>query len=352
MGFSTRVDSRRPWQAKSSESRPLPTRSGCRVVAMAASLLLLASAAALAQDAGKGKRVLLIESDAAHPYVAAEISSFQARARQLGMIPTVQAAGFDAALQSRQVDDGIARKFPIIAVQADSEQAIIPALARAKQAKIPILMVNNPPKDHTESYYISYIGQSQTEMGRIAARSILHALAASGRKKAKVALITGSLQEGAAPRRVAGIKEVLGADPNVKIVAIEDAKWDTAKSENIAGQLFARFAPQGGLDAVYGMADNQAVAIIRAAQAAGISVGAGPKQLLVFGGNCLKDGLDAIAAGRMVSTVLQDPKAVGIATADAMESYFEGKTLPKKILTKIALIDKSNLATYRNACTY
>jgi ribose transport system substrate-binding protein len=199
---------------------------------------------------------------------------------------------------------------------------------------------------------VSYIGQDQTEMGRIAGRSILRALAATGRKTAKVALITGSLQEGAAPRRVAGIKEVLGKDPNVKIVAIEDAKWDTAKSENVAGQLFARFAAQGGLDAVYGMADNQAVAIIRAAQAAGIPVGTGPKELLVFGGNCLKDGLDAIAAGRMVSTVLQAPKAVGVATANAMETYFENKPLPKEILTKITLIDKANLATYRDACTY
>jgi ABC-type sugar transport system substrate-binding protein len=332
-----------------------PPRNAARwaqAAAAAALALMLTTAGALAQDASKGKKVLLVESDVAHPYVAAEIEAFKTRAAHWGMDATVQAAGFDAALQSRQVDDGIARNFPIIAVQADSEQAIIPALARAKQAKIPILMVNNPPKDNTEAYYLSYIGQDQTEMGRIAARSILQALKASGRTKAKVALITGSLQEGAAPRRVTGIEEVLKTDPDVQVVAVEDAKWDTALSERVAGQLYARFAPQGGLDAVYGMADNQAVAAIRAAQAAGIPVGLGPKQLLVFGGNCLKEGLDAIAAGRMVSTVLQDPKAVGIATADAMNQYFSGKTLAKQILTQITTIDKANLATYRDACTY
>ena len=314
--------------------------------------LTLSQIEARAQDASKGKKVLLVESDAAHPYVAAIIKAFKDRAEHYGMDATVQAAGFDAALQSRQVDDGVARNVAFIAVQADSEQAIIPALARAKKAGVPVLIVNNPPKANTESYYLSFVGQDQTEMGRIAGRAMLAALKASGRRKAKVALITGSLQEGAAPRRVAGIKEVLSADPDVQIAAIEDAKWDTAISERDAGELFARFAPQGGLDAVYGMADNQAVAAIRAAEAAGLKVGLGPNQLLVFGGNCLKEGMDAIAAGKMDSTLLQDPRAVGVAAADAMNDYFGGKTLPKQILQAVKLIQKSNLETYRDACTY
>ena len=76
----------------------------------------------------------------------------------------------------------------------------------------------------------------------------------------------------------------------MEIAAIEDGRWDTATSERLAGQLYARFAATGGLDALYGMADNQAVAAIKAAEAAGIAVGTGPKQLIVVGGNCQKEG--------------------------------------------------------------
>lgn len=189
-------------------------------------------------------------------------------------------------------------------------------------------------------------------MGRIAGEAMLKAIHASGRTSAKIALITGALQEGPGPRRVAGIKAALKSDPNVQIVAVEDGHWDTATSERIAGQLFARFASQGGLDAVYGMADNQSVAAIRAAQAAGISVGSGPKQLLVFGGNCLKEGLDAIASGKMSSTVLQSPMAVGEKAADVINDYFNGKKIGKQTLLPIDLIDKSNLEQFRTACTY
>ena len=109
----------------------------------------------------------------------------------------------------------------------------------------------------------------------------------------------------------------MAANPKVEIAAIEDGRWDTATSERLAGQLYARFAATGGLDAVYGMADNQAVAAIKAADAAGIAVGTGPKQLIVVGGNCQKEGLDAIGAGKMHSSVTQIPTDLGRRAADA-----------------------------------
>ena len=120
----------------------------------------------------------------------------------------------------------------------------------------------------------------------------------------------------------------------MQIVAVEDARWDTATSERIAGQLYARFAATGGLDAVYGMADNQAAAAIRAAEAASIAVGGGPNQLIVVGGNCLKEGLDAIKAGKMQSTITQIPTELGVRAASAARScrrrsFCRSRRLPK-----------------------
>ena len=194
---------------------------------------------------------------------------------------TILASGLDAALQAQQVDNAIARKYDFVAIQPLSEQGIVPALVRAKQAGLPVIIVNNPVKEGSEDLYMSFVGQDQFAMGRMAGEMVLQALKQSGRDGGKVALITGALQEGIGPRRIAGIKEALKANPKAEIVAVEDAHWDTATSERIAGQLYARFAASGGLDVVYGMADNQAVAAIKAAQAAGIQVGMGPKQMIV-----------------------------------------------------------------------
>ncbi len=299
-----------------------------------------------------GKKVLMLQSFAAHPYVVAIIKSFRERAQSYGMDVTVEAAGFDAALQARQIEDAIARKYDLLVIQAVSEQGVVPSLIRAKQAGIPVILSNNPIKAGTEDLYVSFVGQDQSQMGRIAGNAILAALKVSGRDGGKIALITGALSEGIGPRRLDGIKEVLASNPKIQIAAVEDGHWATAPSEQIAGQLYARFAATGGLDLVYGMADNQAVAAIKAAQAAGIAVGLGQKQLAFVGGNCLKEGIDAIKAGQMYATLSQIPTDLGNKEADAVNDYFAGKTLPKNDLLPVELITKANVDQWQAPCTY
>ena len=307
---------------------------------------------ARAAGESKGKKVLMVQSFTAHPYVATIVKSFRERAESYGMDVTVVAAGLDAALQARQLDDGIARKYDLIVLQAISEQGALPSLVRAKQAGIPVILTNNPIKSGSEDLYVTFVGQDQTEMGRIAGKAIVDALKASGRDGGKVALITGALSEGIGPRRLAGIKEAVAVNPKIEIAATEDAHWDTATSERIAGQLYARFAPTGGLDLVYGMADNQAIAAMKAAQAAGIAVGMGQKQLAFVGGNCLKEGIDAIKAGQMYATLTQIPTDVGHLAADAVNDYFAGKKLPKNDLLPVEMITKANVDKWQAPCTY
>ncbi len=330
-------------------------RAASKTIATIAAALALGLALTLpaqAQSSSKGKKIALLETLATHPYVAALTNSFKARAQSYGMEVTVFAAMIDSALQAQQMDDAIARKFDLIAVMSAGESAVVPALARAKAAGIPVIMVNNTPKEGAEDYYVTFVGQDQVTMGRRTGEALLKALKASGRDGGKVAMITGALQEGLGPRRVAGFREAIKANPKVEVVATEDGRWDTALSEKIAGQLYARFAATGGLDAVFGMADNQAIAAIRAAEAAGIAVGQRPKQLVVVGSNCLKEGIDGIKAGKLYSTLSQIPTDLGVKTADTVNDYFAGKKLPKQVLLPVELITRDNVAQWERPCTY
>jgi ABC-type sugar transport system substrate-binding protein len=300
----------------------------------------------------KGKKVALLATGATHPFIAGVTKSFLEKAGSAGIEVTTFNTPFDAALQSQQVDDAIARKFDLIAIIPAAEQAIVPALTRAKQAKVPVIIINSPPKEGTEDLYVSFVGEDHVELGRIAARGVIEALKAGDRDTAKVALITGSLAEGVGPRRVAGFREVLKDHPKIEIVATEDAKWDTATSERVAGQLFARFAPRGGLDVVWGMADNQAVAAIRAAEAANIPLGTEKGKLIVLGSNCLKQGIEMIKAGKQFSTGIQIPSRTGSRAAEVAIDYFNGKPLPKQNLLPVELVTKANVAKWEQPCSY
>ena len=149
-----------------------------------------------------------------------------------------------------------------------------------------------------------------------------------------------------------GFREVLKQNPKAEIVATEDAKWDTANSERIAGQLYARFAPRGGLDVVYGMADNQAVAAIRAAEAASIPLGVEKGKLVVVGSNCLKQGIEMIKAGKQYSTGVQIPSRTGTRGAELVADHFNGKTLVKHEYLPVEAVTRANLAKWEGPCSW
>jgi len=317
-------------------------------VALGLGFLTMEGAAASPQ----GKKIAFLVTSPTHPFIAALTKTFTARASGFGMEVNTVSQHFDAALQAQQVDDAIARKFDMIAIIAGSEQAIVPALVRAKQAGIPVILVNSPPRDGSEEFYLSFVGEDHVQLGRITGEAVLQALKEGGRDGGKVALITGSLQEGVGPRRVAGFRDALKANPKVQIVATEDAKWATDASERIAGQLFARFAAQGGLDVVYGMADNQAAAIVQAAKAAGIPLGVEKGKLIVVGSNCLKQGIAGIKAGEQYSTGTQIPTRTGNRAAELIADHFNGKTLNKKEILPVETVTKANVEKWEAACTY
>ena len=302
--------------------------------------------------AAAGKKVAYFDAGPTHPYVAALNKAFNARAKELGLEVTQFDTPYDAALQSQQIDDAIARKFDLLAVMAASQSAVVPALTRAKAAGIPVIVLNNGIKDGVEDLYVTEIGDDNAKLGRLAAESLVHALESGDRSQAKVALITGVLAEGVAKTRLDAFNSVMKENPNIKVVATEDAYWDTAKSETIAGQLFARFAPQGGLDAVVGWADNQTAAIIRAAEAAHISLGTGKAELIVIGTNCTRDGIQAIKDGKEYSTGTQAPVASGQRTAELIADHFAGKSLPKHVVLDVHTVTKNNVDQWAAACTY
>ena len=274
-----------------------------------------------------------------------------ARAKDFGFEVTTFQTPYDPALQATQIDEAIARKFDMIAMIPMSEHGVIPGLQRAKEAKIPVVVFLAPPKPGTEDLFVSYVGKDNIEGGSAHWPGHTGRLKLAGRDGGNVALITGLLAEGVAPRRVQGIKEVLGTNNKVKIVAIEDAKWDPVLTEKIAGQLFGRFSGQGGIDVIYGMADNMATAEIQAAEAAGIR----SEQVLAnwrLGGDCFKEGIEAIKAGKMFATNAEDPRWEAAHTAEVIAITSTAKPVKKYEYYPIELITKDNVSKWEARCTF
>jgi ABC-type sugar transport system substrate-binding protein len=297
-----------------------------------------------------GKRIAVLVGTTQNPFIASLAKAFQEEATAAGMQVILLSNPNDPAIEAQQMNDVIGQKVDLIALQAISDRAIIPAMTRAKAAHIPVVLVNSPIEDGRGDLYLSFVGEDNVALGRVTGEALV--AATKGMSEVKTALITGVLDEGVARRRVPGFKEAVAKDPAIKIVATEDAKWSTTTSEQMAGQLFARFAAQGGLQAIYAMADNMAHGVIQAAKAANVPLGVGPGKLTVVSSNCMKFGVDHITAGEQYSTATQMPTRTAKAAVGVIVDYFNGKPVKHDHFLQVEAITKANLAQYAEACTF
>ena len=260
-----------------------------------------------ASAAPQGKRVLILATANTNPYIGAWSSTFTKLATAAGMQVTNLSANYDAALQAQQLDDGLAQKYDMIVLCYVNDQAVIPALTRAKAAGIPVILFATPMNKEQEDLWTSYIGTENADLGRLAGEELVQGLAAEGKTTAKVVAVTGSAQQTNVKARMDAFKAVLAQHPGIKLVDTEDGKWNTVVSEKITGQLLVRFSSQGGIDGIFDMADNQATGSINAIQSADVPLGVGKKGIVVVGSNCMKDGIIHIRSGEQYGTATQIP---------------------------------------------
>ena len=302
--------------------------------------------------AADAKRVVLLTTSSGNAYTGVWNATFLKAAAGSNMMVTVLASPFDAALQSQQIDDSIARKVDALIVTPINEQAIRPALIRAKAAGVPVLLVVDQEDSGLAGLFVSFVGVDQKELGRLAGEAMIKALATIGKSTAQVAAVTGTSSQGNTILRMEGFKAALAKAPGIKLVAQEDAKWNTALSEKATGDLLVRFAARGGLDGVFGMADNQAGAAIQAIQSAGLPLGIADKGIIVVSSNCMKDGIVHIKDGSQYATNTQIPTEEARLAFAKLVEFFDGKTLNRDELVPIHSITKDNVAEFAAGCSY
>src|SRR3984957_7991061 len=157
-----------------------------RTIALCASLAaatLLAPQCASAQ----GKRVAFLDGPVADKYVGGLTRSFTETAKANGLDVSVVQSPFDPALQSQQLDDAIAKKVDAVVMMIMSQKALIPALTRAKEAHIPVVLINTliPQED----LYTAFVGEDSKALGGIAGKAMADGLEKGVRTAANVAAI-------------------------------------------------------------------------------------------------------------------------------------------------------------------
>lgn len=331
-----------------------PTRrAGLLGYAFVACVLLAAAftAAGWSAPAG-GKTVIYLGCDESNPFCAAYNKTMQTSLGKAGYSVSALYNDFDPSVQAQQMSQAIAQKPAAIVVFVADSNAIVPSLARAHAASIPVMVVGTAVPSSALQYVTLLNLQNSSQLGTFAAMNLVQGMKQEGLMKGNVIALTGTSSQIDVQQRMAAFKAYFAKYPQFKIVAIEDANWDTTQSATDAKALFAKYASQGGIQGVYGMADYMATGAISAAQSAGLKVGL-PKGIIFTGSNCSSAGVSAIKSGTLYGDATQSPTVEATDAATEIISALAGKPVTKKVTYNTeARFTKANLSSYAAECSY
>jgi ribose transport system substrate-binding protein len=270
-----------------------------------------------------------------HPFFIAQRQGLEEEAKRLGVEIEVRDGQDDDQKQIVQVEALITRTPDLIILCPRDEAALVPAVESANRAKIPVVTLNRRVEGGD---VVTYVGADDVEGGRIQARALVERL---GEKGGAVLYFQGTPGSSPQVSRARGFKEVLQGHPEITLAAEVFANFQEDQAKEQMTGLVRRFPP-GQVQAIVAQADEMALPAAEVAQDQGWKIP-------VYGFNGTRDAFEAITAGRLEATVLQNAAEQGRLAVQAAVDHLRGKSLPAEIHTPLPLVTRDNASTLEPA---
>ena len=257
-------------------------------------------------------------------------------ARRLGVRLVVQAPEreIDVEKQMQIVENLVQTGVAALCIAPASSKGIIPALAKANAARIPIVVVDDEVDAAAAAEAgvrtDSYVGSDNVEGGRLAGRHLVDA----SRGRAKVAVLEGIPGHETGDSRLRGFREAIGAARGVEVVASQTANWERDQGFTVF-QNMLQAHPE--IDSVFACNDMMALGAVEAIAAAGRT-----GKIRVIGFDAVDDARKAIEAGSMDASIAQFPSEMGRLAVETAVRLVRGEKVPKDQRTKIGIVSRTS----------
>jgi ABC-type sugar transport system substrate-binding protein len=264
----------------------------------------------------------------------AETKSIRGEADKRGLELKFADAQGKQAQQIQALTSFIAQKVDAIVLAPVVETGWEVVLQQAKDAHIPVILVDRGIKVTDDSLYTTLIASDFVEEGRMAAEW----LAKKSNGKANIYELQGTTGSAPAIDRKKGFEEVLQKYPDMKILKSQSADFTRAKGKEVMEAFIKSDRDQ--IQAVYAHNDDMALGAIQALDEAGMGPGSKVTIISVDG---VKGAFEAMVAGKLNATVECNP-LMGALVFDTINKVRAGEKVPKFIQNKDQLFEQANAA--------
>jgi ribose transport system substrate-binding protein/inositol transport system substrate-binding protein len=293
--------------------------------------LLLASCApaAPAEEAGSDLPFAFFISHQTNAFTNELTAAVTGKAAELGVTVNVYDGEKDVAKQVSQIETAVTQGLAGIVIEPVSVDGVAPALAAAKEAGIPVVVVNQRVNDATVAD--SFVGVENFDGGVLEMKTAAEDIGGSG----NVAFLLGPLGSDAQIGRTEGYYEVLKDYPEIEVVFEQTANWTT--DEALA--LVENWLQTGTeLKAIVANNDGMAMGALKAVEDAQLL-----DSIKVYGLDATPDALAAVKDGRLTATISQNTTAQGATAMEVAYKLAMGETVESEILVEFVLITVDNV---------
>ena len=197
-------------------------------------------------------------------------------------------------------------------------------LQEARDAEIPVIVIDRDIEVEDRSLYTAYIGSDFRKEGDTAVRWLESLLQRRGRTGSPVRIvhIQGTIGSSAQIGRTAALEDALMRNPNWQIIAQEPGDFTRAKAYEVMGAILKQTTD---IDVVYCENDGEALGAIDAMEEAGLTCNAGDG-VIVISFDATKLGLSYCLEGKIALNVECNPLQ-GPYVADLIQRLERGETV-------------------------
>ncbi len=249
--------------------------------------------------------------------------------------------------QIRAIRSFISQKVDVIGFVPIVETGWDNVLRQAKQANIPVVVMDRDLKVSDESLYVAKIGTDQVEEGRKAFRWIDDYITKNnikprnGGDTINIVILEGTVGASAAVGRSKGFNEALAASPNkdkYKILASQTGDFTRQKGQEVMESFLKNY--RDDIDVLFSQNDDMALGAIQAIEAAGLKPS---KDIVIVGADAVKGMFQAMIDGKANATIECNPLQ-GDLFFETCKKILAGESVPKSVYVEEGVFDTTNAA--------
>ena len=300
------------------------------LMTLLASTLVLAATSARAAD----KEIAVIVKTANSDFWQNVRKGAEAATKELkGFTVSFQGAASDTDLagQVALVENAVNRKVAGIVLAPSDPDALVPAIKKAWEAKIPVIIIDSAAGEGAKKYYQSYLATDNKLAGELCAKTLIEKVGKTG----KIAIMSYTAGSGSEVERVGGFRKYIEANSKLTVVG---PFYSNSQMGTAMNQTTDVLAANPDLKGLFGANEPTAIGMGRAIVQSGKK---GKVAAIGFDGNSdlqafIKDGtLEAIA--------VQSAYQMGNLGVKTAVEASQGKKVPSFRDTGVIMVNKSNI---------